>query len=252
MNQTQPKRLHVALELVFVCGLLMAQIWFLPRTVIPLTVVVILGFIVASYRHCHKDLSWFEYVGLGKWEIKWGDWKSWWLQWLNRFRIGKLRIRKLEEFKMTLDWSQSQAVLVWTFVSLIGMTLLALLINPQFWQEPKLMDKMFERFAKYLLWGPTQQFLVQGYLTNRFEIVCKKRWLTAFMAGSLFALAHYPNPVLMPGTFILGVVGAYYFLKARNVFLIGWVHAVLATAIRYLIAYDLFDHPMRVGPGFWQ
>lgn len=227
------KRWWVALEVIFVFGLVMVQIWILPRSFIAITAFLVLVFVMTSFRHCPKEMALTEYLGLGKFQ--------------------RLDNKVLGRWSVTLDWSQAGKMFWATLVGIAAMAALALLINYGFWQKPKFWDKIWDELRNYLMcWALIQQFAMQGYVANRLEIVCQKRWLTAFLTGGLFAIAHYPNPILMPGTFILGSVGAYFFLKARNLYLLAIVHSILGTAVKYLLAYDLLDHSMRVGPGFWE
>jgi hypothetical protein len=51
-------------------------------------------------------------------------------------------------------------------------------------------------FAGYTVWALTQQFLLQGYFLIRLlRIMPSKTW-AVITAGTVFALAHLPNPIL--------------------------------------------------------
>ena len=149
------------------------------------------------------------------------------------------------------DFSQTGRMLLAVTVSLAAMIGLAYLLCPHFADRPGFWVKVFNQFKGYLLWAFAQQLLLQGYFSNRLEALCGKRWLAALASGSLFALAHLPNPVLVPATAIFGAAGTWFFLRSRNLYLMTVFHALLGTATKYLLANPLLPHGMRVGPGFW-
>lgn len=245
---TDPKKRWIAaLEVFLVFGLVMAQIWILPDWFKWITAALVIIFVLGSCRNRPAGLTCLEYLGFGKWNIIWQKFESGWFRWLNRLGIKKLVIKEV-----AIDFHQILVLFLWIAVSLLGLLALALAINPGFFRKDDFWDRVWSELQNYLMcWALIQQFAMQSCVANRLEVVCEKKWLAAFVTGSLFAIAHYPNPVLMPGTLILGSVGAYFFLSGRNLYLIAIAHSVLATATKYLIAYDLLKHSMRVGPGFW-
>jgi len=224
------KRWSAALEVIFVFGLVMAQIWILPNWFRAITAVVVITFVISGLRYIPEGQTCSEYTGFGRWK---------------NYGNGKWKIK--------LDFSQAGRIFVWMLLSFIGMLALAFFINPGFWQKERFWDKIWDELRNYLMcWALVQQFFIQSCVANRFEVVCQKKWLAAFLTGSLFYIVHFPNPVLMPGTFLLGAFGSYFFLSGRNLYLLAIVHSILGTAVKYLIAYDLLNHSMRVGPGFWE
>lgn len=209
----QPRKFWVAAEIMLVFGFVLAHIWLFPEFLTPVVITVICAVL---------------------------------------FSLRSLRLRRWPgRLGTKWDWSQGSAVATWVVVFLSVMIIIAFSINPDFWRAPRFFDKSFRYLISYAGWAMIQQALCQGYLTNRLRLILRKGWLVAIASGGLFGIAHYPNPVLMVGTLIFGAFTAYYFLKARNIFLLGLAHIVLGTAVKYLVASQLFHHSMRVGPGFW-
>lgn len=150
------------------------------------------------------------------------------------------------------DFSQAKAMFLCSAVGLCAMAMLAFVLCPDFAKRPDFAEKFFNQFRGYILWAFAQQMLLLGYFANRLEGLLKDKRRAAVAAGLLFAIAHIPNPVLMPVTAFFGGAGVWFFLKSRNAYLATLFHALLGTAVKYLLANPLLDHGMRVGPGFWR
>jgi membrane protease YdiL (CAAX protease family) len=65
-------------------------------------------------------------------------------------------------------------------------------------------------------------------------------------AAGLFALAHLPNPVLTPATFIWGFAACLLFLHYRNLYTLAALHIIFGICIAITIPGPV-DHNMRVG-----
>jgi membrane protease YdiL (CAAX protease family) len=75
-------------------------------------------------------------------------------------------------------------------------------------------------------------------------------WPAALLAGFAFGALHWPNPVLVPITFVGGVAMAWMFAQERNILPLALGQAVLGSLI--WLAFPLaWHHSMRVGPGYW-
>ena len=202
----------------------------------------------------------FSFIMVLVWTLP-GDPKNWTLgHWILVtlglvFVLGSWRYRK-DNLKMVGllpdDFNQARPIFIWVMASLSVLIGMAFIINPVFWEQPNFGQKVSDQLKNYLAWAVFQQLILHGYFTNRLQIIFKKPWLTAMIAGLLFALVHLPNPVLAIGALIFGGAGAYFFLKSRNLYILALAHAILGTAVKYLVANQLLDHAMRVGPGFWK
>jgi len=107
------------------------------------------------------------------------------------------------------------------------------------------------RFASYLAFCVLQQVGLNSLVMNR--LLCAfngKVGSAALVAGLLFGALHWPNPVLVPVTFVGGMAMAWLFGNNRNIVPLAIGQAVLGSLIWW--AFPLaWHHSMRVGPGYW-
>ena len=106
-----------------------------------------------------------------------------------------------------------------------------------------------KRFGSYLAFCLLQQVGLNSFLTNRLLAAFEKPALAAVVAGFLFGALHWPNPVLVPLTFVGGTAMAWLFATERNVLPLALGQAILGALVWW--AFPLaWHHSMRVGPGF--
>lgn len=102
--------------------------------------------------------------------------------------------------------------------------------------------------AGYLLWTLQQQFMLQSFFFLRLErLLGAPRAVWA--AAGLFALAHFPNPVLLPATAVAGLAFCELFRRYRNIYTLAIAQAVLGMCLAASIP-DALHHHMRVGIGY--
>lgn len=101
----------------------------------------------------------------------------------------------------------------------------------------------------YLIWAVIQQYLQQCFFFRRIERFTQSGVLAGFIAASLFALVHLPNPVLTPVTFIGGWILSELYRRYRTVLPLGIVHGMVGLAIAVSIPDHMLHH-MRVGLGY--
>jgi hypothetical protein len=105
------------------------------------------------------------------------------------------------------------------------------------------------RFGGYLAFCLLQQVGLNSFLTNRLLAAFEKPVPAAVVAGVLFGALHWPNPVLVPLTFVGGVAMAWLFATERNILPLTVGQALLGALVWW--AFPLaWHHSMRVGPGF--
>jgi membrane protease YdiL (CAAX protease family) len=104
--------------------------------------------------------------------------------------------------------------------------------------------------AGYCWWALFQQYLLNGYFTNRLQASFGDRhhYWVAPMAGALFAGAHVPNTLLMAVTLVGGAVAALAWQRHRNLLFLALAHALIGTML-WLVVPDSVSHHLRVGPG---
>jgi len=105
-------------------------------------------------------------------------------------------------------------------------------------------------FWNYFAFCLLQQVALNSLFSNRIYFQTKRIWISAFIAGSIFAILHWPNPVLMPATFVAGVAMSWLFLKERNILPLAVWHMVLGILIGWAMPIA-WHHGLRVGPGYY-
>jgi hypothetical protein len=106
------------------------------------------------------------------------------------------------------------------------------------------------RFVSYFAFCVLQQVGLNSFLTNRLLTAFQKPALTALLAGVLFAALHWPNPVLVPLTFVGGAAMAWLFARERNILPLALGQAILGALVWWAFPMA-WHHAMRVGPGYW-
>jgi hypothetical protein len=122
-----------------------------------------------------------------------------------------------------------------------------LLASSQHFIHPTLVPK---RFFSYMAFCLLQQVGLNSLVTNRLLSAMENPVRASFVAGTLFALLHWPNPVLVPLTWIGGMLMSWLFAKERNILPLTLWQGILGTLVWW--AFPLaWHHAMRVGPGFY-
>jgi hypothetical protein len=106
------------------------------------------------------------------------------------------------------------------------------------------------RFFSYFAFCLLQQIALNSYLTNRLLYALQKPRVAALVAGTIFAVLHWPNPVLVPLTFIGGTAMSWLFSRERNILPLTVGQAILGTLVWWVFPVA-WHHGMRVGPGFY-
>jgi len=128
-------------------------------------------------------------------------------------------------------------------IGIAGLFLGALHRLPAHFLQPK-------RFAGYFAFCLLQQVGLQCITMNRLLQGFRSRETAAFTGGLLFGALHWPNPVLVPLTFIGGVVMCWLFARERNILPLVLGQALLGALVWW--AFPLaWHHSMRVGPGYY-
>jgi Type II CAAX prenyl endopeptidase Rce1-like len=107
-----------------------------------------------------------------------------------------------------------------------------------------------QRFISYLAFCLLQELGLQSFLMNRLLAVLEKPVLCAVIAGAIFAVMHWPNPVLMPLTFLGGALLCWLFARQRNIIPLAVAQAILGSLVWWAFP-QAWHHGMRVGPGYY-
>jgi hypothetical protein len=104
------------------------------------------------------------------------------------------------------------------------------------------------RAWQYAIWAVLQEFLLQSFMYVRLESILGSR-RALFSAAGLFAIAHFPSPLLTILSFLGAVFFCEIFRRYRNIYPLGLVHAGLGLTIAASLPDPVLHH-MRVGLGY--
>lgn len=100
--------------------------------------------------------------------------------------------------------------------------------------------------ALSLLWGPLQQYVLQGFINRRAQVVWGRGRRSIFVVALVFALLHLPNPWLTFATFAGGLLWAYVYQRAPNLLALGLSHALMTWVLISSVPPAAL-HNLRVG-----
>ena len=126
---------------------------------------------------------------------------------------------------------------------LVGVPLGALHRLPAHLIEPR-------RFLGYFSFCLLQQVALQSLTMNRLLSAFSNPKIAALVGGSLFAALHWPNPVLVPLTWVGGTAMCWLFSRHRNILPLVLGQAILGALASWAFP-NAWHHFMRVGPGYY-
>jgi Type II CAAX prenyl endopeptidase Rce1-like len=105
-------------------------------------------------------------------------------------------------------------------------------------------------FFGYMAFCLLQQVGLNSLVTNRIVAAMDDPVRASLVVGLLFALLHWPNPVLVPVTAIGGILMSWLFAQERNILALAIWQGILGTLVWWAFPVS-WHHAMRVGPGFY-
>jgi hypothetical protein len=106
------------------------------------------------------------------------------------------------------------------------------------------------RFFGYFSFCLLQQIALNSYLMDRFLYAVERPLVAASLASVIFALLHWPNPVLVPLTLVGGFAMCWLFARERNILPLTLGQAILGGLVWWAFPIA-WHHSMRVGPGYY-
>jgi hypothetical protein len=103
----------------------------------------------------------------------------------------------------------------------------------------------------YFAWSAAQQVVYQSMTFTPLRRGLKNAGLAAGLAGAAFALAHAPNPILVPATFLWGVAASLLFERCRSVWGLALLQMMLSSMLFWVTPVELHRN-FTLGPYYYQ
>lgn len=97
---------------------------------------------------------------------------------------------------------------------------------------------LFPMLLLYPAWGVIQQFLMIAIIAVNLDDlkgVKINRLVIILLTAILFSIVHYPSVPLVISTFILGICYAFFFLRYRNIWVLGVFHGWLGAFFYFFV-----------------
>lgn len=102
------------------------------------------------------------------------------------------------------------------------------------------------RFLWLPVWGLLQQYVMQGFINRRAQIIFGRGWRSVLLVGLIFAILHLPNLWLTVATFAGGLILAYFYQRVPNLLALALCHALVSLVMVSTLPTQAL-HSMRVG-----
>lgn len=95
-------------------------------------------------------------------------------------------------------------------------------------------------------WGFIQQYVLQGFMNRRAQIIWGRGKASVLVTALIFSLLHFPNPWLMVVTFVGGGVWAFVYQKQPNLFALALSHGIMTWVLVSALPPSALNH-LRIG-----
>ena len=121
----------------------------------------------------------------------------------------------------------------------VAVLLVATFVGYGFYFETQVLDwSILVILLVYPLWGVVQQFLALGIFARNLADGWggqRPDWQVILCTGGLFGLIHYPFPLLMLATCVLGLAYCWLYLRGYNLLALGVYHGWLGGVFFYTV-----------------
>jgi membrane protease YdiL (CAAX protease family) len=97
-----------------------------------------------------------------------------------------------------------------------------------------------------VLWALAQQFVLQGFMNRRFQLIYGKGKTSVVCVAVIFAILHLPNPLLCVLTFVSALLWGFAYQRYPNLFAVALSHATLSCLLAISLPNWLLNN-LRVG-----
>jgi hypothetical protein len=129
-----------------------------------------------------------------------------------------------------------------------GLVIIGFLLGASWHLPPNSIS--WRRLGGYVAFCVLQQVALNSLLHNRMLSLVHNECVAAGLTGAIFAACHWPNPVLVPITFVGGTAMAWMFGRVRNIIPLAIGQALLGVLAEWAFPMA-WHHHMRVGPGYY-
>ena len=95
-------------------------------------------------------------------------------------------------------------------------------------------------------WGLVQQYVLQGFINRRAQIIWGQSWLSVLLVALIFGGLHLPNPWLSFVTFAGGAIWAAVYQRAPNLFALAVSHSLMTWVLVSTLPASALNH-LRIG-----
>ncbi len=189
------------------------------------------------------------YVGWYIWELQTSVWYSWMVfpVWLVASIVLHKDTTKSLGWRADNLWSATKRSVAVFLPCILTVCVVGLTLGG--WHRSIYPLLVPRHFFGYMAFCVMQQVGLNSLVANRLLAAIESPTRASLVAGTLFALLHWPNPVLVPVTWIGGFLMSRLFARERNILPLAAGQGVLGVLVWWAFPVA-WHHAMRVGPGF--
>jgi hypothetical protein len=157
------------------------------------------------------------------------------------------RRRAMTAGSLGLGWKElCRSVRSWSVLWVLSMVLFVALGHRVLFRLAAL-----EQGCVYFAWAAVQLVVYQSMMYMPLRNNLRSPGLAAGLSGLAFALMHVPNPVLVAGTFVWGVVACLLFERCRSIWGLALMQMMLSSMLFWVTPAEL-NRNFRIGPYYYE